>query len=197
MPRSGVPKILIISSGTGGGQRAAAAAIVAGGRVLSKGGVVAAAVASILLAVAGGGTSAQSAKGAPPKIGTIQRPFNQDDCNCTLYLPQRRRGVDDVEVLMVFTLADLRDEAQMNIDGQDVMLRLVRRRPRAGGTLRVGHRSVEEYEGGGARVVVTSTITELCPRHEPTCETLSKSAVITVTKGGRARTVRASGGCGC
>ena len=173
---------------------------VAGGRVLSKGGVVAAAVASLLLAVAAGGSSAssaQSAKGTPPKIGTIQRPFNEDECNCTLYLPERRRGVDDVEVRMVFTVADLRDQAQMNIDGQDVMLRLVRRRARAGGPLRVGQRSVEEYEGGGARVIVTSTITEVCPPDEPTCETLSKSAVITVTKGGRTRTVRASGGCGC
>ena len=170
------------------------------GRVLSQRGVVAAAVASLLLAAAAGGSSAssaQSAKGTPPKIGAIQRPFNEDDCNCTLYLPERRRGADEVEVRMVFTVADLRDQAQMNIDGQDVMLRLVRRRARAGGPLRVGQRSVEVYEGGGARVVVTSTITEVCPPDEPTCETLSKSAVITVTKGGRSRTVRASGGCGC
>lgn len=162
--------------------------------------MAAAAVSSLLLAVAAGGSSAspaQSAKGAPPKIGTIQRPFNQDGCNCTLYLPERRRGVDDVEVRMVFTEDDLRGQAQMNIDGQDVMLRLVRGRSRAGGPLRVGQRSVEEYEGGGARVTVTSTITKVCPRDEPTCETLSKSAVVTVKKGGRARTVRTSGGCGC
>jgi hypothetical protein len=170
------------------------------GRVLSQRGVVAAAVASLLLAGGAGGSSAssaQSAKGTPPKIGTVQRPFNVDECNCTLYLHQRRRGVDEVEVRMVFTVADLRGQAQMNIDGRDVMLRLVRQRARAGGPLRVGQRSVEEYEGEGVRVRVVSTITEVCPQDEPTCETLSQSAVITVTKGGRTRMVRASGGCGC
>jgi hypothetical protein len=169
----------------------------AGGRVLSQRGVVAAAVASLLLAAAPGGSSAQSAKGTPPKIGVIRRRFNEDGCNCTLYLPERRRGPYEVEVRMVFTEADLKGQAQMNIDGQDVMLRLVRQRARAGDPLRVGQRSVEEYEGEGVRVRVVSTITKVCPRDEPTCETLSKSAVITVTKGGRTRTVRASGGCGC
>jgi hypothetical protein len=156
-------------------------------------------VASLLFAAAAGGTvasSAQAAQGGPPKIGVIQRPFNEGDCNCTLYLPERRRGVDEVEVRMVFTEADLKGQAQMNIDGADVMLRLVRR-ARVSGTLRVGQRFVEEYEGEGVRVRVVSTITEVCPRNEPTCETLSKSAVITVTKGGRTATVRASGGCGC
>ena len=173
-----------------------------GGRVLSQRGFVAAAVASLLLAGAAGGSavsSAQTARGASPKIGVIQRPFNEDDCNCTLYLPERRRGVDEVEVRMVFTEADLKGQAQMNIDGQDVMLRLVGRGPSVGrtGPLRVGERSVKVYEGGGVRVRVNSTITAVCPADEPTCETLSKSAAITVTKGGRTRTIRASGGCGC
>ena len=171
------------------------------GKVLSQRGVVAAAVASLLLVAAPGGSSvssAQRAKGTPPRIGSIQRLFlGDDECNCTLYLPARRNAVGDVEVPTVFTTADLRDVAQMNIDGQDVMLRLVRQRARAGGPLRVGQRSVEEYEGEGVRVRVVSTITKVCPRDEPTCETLSKSAVITVTKGGRTRTVKASGGCGC
>jgi hypothetical protein len=177
--------------------------LAAGGRVLSQRGVAAAAVASLLLAAAAGGSrasSAQRAKGAPPRIGSIQRIFLDDDeCNCTLYLPARRNAVGDVEVPTIFTVADLRDQAQMNIDGQDVMLRRVRRRTRVGGggPPRVGERSVDEYEGGGARVRVVSTITEVCPPDEPTCETLSNSAVITVTKGGRARTLRASGGCGC
>ena len=174
----------------------------AGIRVLSHRGVVAAAVASLLLVAALGGpavTSAQTAKDAPPKIGGIQKLFLGDlDCNCTLYLPARRNADGDEEVPTVFAEADLKGQAQMNIDGRDVMLRYVEKRARGGGgPLRVGQRSVKEYEGEGVRVRVVSTITEVCPRDEPTCETLSYSAVITVTKGGRTRTVRATGGCGC
>jgi hypothetical protein len=176
----------------------------AGGRVLSQRGVVAAAVASLLLAAAAAGgsavSSAQPARGASPRIGGIKKLFLGDlECNCTLYLPARRNADGDEVVPTVFAEADLRGQAQVNIDGQDVMLRRVERRARAGrgGPLRVGQRSVEEYEGEGVRVRVVSTITEVCPRDEPTCETLSKSAVITVTKGGRTATARATGGCAC
>ncbi len=160
-------------------------------------------MASLLLAAASGppaGSSAQPARGASPRIGGIKRLFLGDlECNCTLYLPARRNADGDEVVPTVFAEADLKDQAQMNIDGQDVMLRRVRQRSRAGGggPLRVGQRSVEQYEGERVRVRVVSTITEVCPPDEPTCETLSNSAVITVRKGGRVRTVRAQGGCGC
>ena len=170
----------------------------AGGRVLPQRGVVAAAVASLLLGGAAGAppfTSAQTARGASPRIGRIGRLFN-DGCGCTLQLPALRRR-DDADAPAVFE-SDLGDRAQMNIDGRDVMLRLVRRRERVGGAEpRVGERSFEEYEGGGARVKMNFTTTKVCPPGDESCEVLSYSAVIAVTKGGRTRTVKASGQCGC
>lgn len=87
-------------------------------------------------------------------------------------------------------------EAWMNIDGQDVKLKLThfqgsKRRARIGSTYR------ETFAADGIKVSIVRTVNRLCIPYSPDCETTGYNITITVKKGGRTETVKARGQCGC
>ncbi len=126
-----------------------------------------------------------------PKIGTIKKSL-VDGCACSLQLPSdyQRRKQD-----FVF-LSDFADIVQMNIDGQDIKLKLVKE-TKAKGKAKVGNRHSEAYISGQTRVRIDWLVTEVCDPKDESCEVTWYSAVITVNRSGQIQKVKALGMCGC
>lgn len=121
-------------------------------------------------------------------IGYIRNEDLVDMCGCAFEHLTRTRGY-------TFSSDGEGREAWMNIDGEDVKLKLT------GATRakseRIGSRYTEEYEASGIHVRIVRVVNRLCLPYSPDCETTGYDVTITVSKGGRTETVKAKGQCGC
>ena len=87
------------------------------------------------------------------------------------------------------------NQAQINIDGKDLMLTLIsRNEPKQ--ELKVGNRYSELYQVEKTRVRIDSVVKQVCDPRDENCEVVVEAATITVHHNGRSRKVNAIGLCG-
>jgi hypothetical protein len=129
-----------------------------------------------------------------PKIGVI-REWKFDGCILALRLPEDYESNSNK---YIFYGEDSTDEAQMNIDGRDVDLKLVssdvgKRK------WKVGDRFSETYAGKNLKARIDYVVTEPCDpvAVEEGCETSKCNATITVDRNGAERQVKTIGSCRC
>jgi hypothetical protein len=123
-----------------------------------------------------------------PMIGYIKNEDLVDMCGCAFEHRTSTRG---------YTFAaDAGGEiAWMNIDGEDVKLKLTHS---AGSKAhRIGSRYTQTYEAEGVKAVLVMIVNRMCIPYSPECETTGYNVTITVSKDSRRATVKAKGQCGC
>lgn len=125
------------------------------------------------------------------KVGPIKDPFILG-CGCYLKLPDDFKLENDNDIFET----DLDESAQMNIDGKDIILKLVRREDPKGKT-KVGSTRSEVYASGNIEVRVEYIVKKICDPKDKECEDTLYSANITITRNGIERKIRALGLCGC
>lgn len=116
-----------------------------------------------------------------------------EGCGCNLKRSSAGRNAHSYVFFMADTGSSENNRAYMNIDGRDTALRFVSstQRPRR---LRRGSQYTEVYRSGDVTAGVTYVVTKPSTSGG---EVTKYSATITVTRGNRSQTVRASGECGC
>jgi hypothetical protein len=136
-------------------------------------------------------TTPQSTPDDALKIGIIKKPF-LIGCGCYFHFPDDHNKEGEWDIFQ----AEIDDNAQMNIDGEDVMLKFVSRTDLEEET-KVGSTRSELYKSDDTEVVVEYVVKELCDPEDTECESIQYSATITVTRKGVSRKVSALGVCGC
>jgi hypothetical protein len=127
-----------------------------------------------------------------PLIGPIKDESVEDNCGCRFGYP----SVPDRSFAgyVFLTSYDIKT-AWMNIDGQDVKLRLAHttklKRERVGGRFR------STYVASGIKVLIVYTVTRICLPFSPDCEMTGYDARVTVIKGARKQSIKLEGACGC
>jgi hypothetical protein len=138
-------------------------------------------------------TKERTPAAAKSMIGNIADKNAPDGCGCSFSLPAEERKRSPR-----YAFASDLDEkdAWMNIDGQDVKLRLVQStgsQERA----KMGSRLTRTYAAAGIKVLAVYVTTRICKPDDESCESTDYRASFTVKKGGRQQTVRLKGSCGC
>lgn len=127
----------------------------------------------------------------PPQIGAIKKMLVKG-CGCSL---QSNSDYEKRRQQFLF-LSDSGDIVQMNIDGEDIRLKLVKGM-KGKGKPRVGNHHSETYIAGQTTVTIDWTVSEVCDPQDESCEVTFYTAVITVNRGGQIEKVKARGMCGC
>ena len=125
------------------------------------------------------------------KVGPIKDPFILG-CGCYLKLPDDFKQENDSDIFET----DLDKSAQMNIDGKDIILKLVKREDPKG-KIKVGSTRSEVYASGNIVVSVEYIVKKICNPKDEDCEDTVYSANIAITRNGIERKIRALGPCGC
>jgi hypothetical protein len=128
---------------------------------------------------------------AAPKIGVIREP-NFMGCSVTLQLPKDYESGNEKYIFG----GELAEDAQMNIDGRDVNLKL-HGRGEANDSTEVGDRFTEIYEGENLKVVIDYVQTKKCEPGDVDCEATHYSATITVERNGVKQQIKTMGTRGC
>lgn len=128
------------------------------------------------------------------KIGFIKDQSLSDGCSCTFGRPSQIRG-EAPRYLFVSDVEDEEKTAWLNIDGEDVRLKLLS--SRNPGSERVGSRSTRTYAAAGLTVTATYVATWVCPLKDEACEVTRYRGDFKITKGGVTRILQLKGECGC
>jgi hypothetical protein len=126
-------------------------------------------------------------------IGNIKDRNAQDGCGCYFSFPSEER-----KRFPRFVFASDLDEqsAWMNIDGQDVKLKLVQfSGPQE--SAKIGSKLARTYAAAGLKVHILYVTTKICQPDDESCESTEYRASFTVRKGARQQTMRLKGSCGC
>lgn len=121
-------------------------------------------------------------------IGYIKDEGLVDMCGCAFEHYTSTRGY-------TFSSDAEGKTAWMNIDGEDVKLKLIYFR--GSKVHKIGSRYTETYEADGVEVLIVRIVNRLCIPYSPECETTGYNVTITVSKDGRRESVKAKGQCGC
>ena len=131
-------------------------------------------------------------------VSNLKNNSVADGCGCYF---QFRSTPENSDRYIFFSSieADGNKTAWMNIDGEDVKLKL-ERKSGPWGTEREeprGSRSTVKYAAAGITVIGTYVVTRVCARDDENCESTGYSVTFVVKKGTRLQIVKAKGGCGC
>ena len=150
--------------------------------------------ACALTALAATNTQAQSTSppARPLKLGVVQDKTQFDGCGCSFYL-----NLKDEKRERALFLSDLSENASINLDGKDLILKLTHKSVEKKGDPRIGDRSWETYALGDIKLRIDYTITKLCDSKDESCEVIWYNATITVTQTGQKVFVKTIGLCGC
>jgi len=124
-----------------------------------------------------------------PKVGVIKKSQIVDGCAFGLYYSSEEKKDDKRYVFF----DDLSNLAWMNIDGQDVRLKLMSSVQTTGETNKIGDKGSSTYKGKEVTVKIDYIVTRVCDQ----CEYIDCDATIAVTKNGRTQTVKVIGFIGC
>lgn len=126
-------------------------------------------------------------------VGVIanQNDFHTGGCD----LVRSSDHADPYRAERFIFLSDFDHRAMMNINGQDVLLRLVRS-TETQDKLNVGQRTIFWYTSGSISVRVDYKLTHVCEPDDEKCETFGYSATIRVRLGSASKSVAAEGICG-
>ena len=127
----------------------------------------------------------------PIKLGAIQNKTFFDERNgCVFRLPADARN--DVQQYILFT--DAEGNAMINLNGEDVRLKLKRTREHQG-EVKSGSKATDFFDGPGISVKVEYTDTSRkCPPDE-VCETSTSDATIVVVRGKNRAKIKVTGRC--
>jgi hypothetical protein len=129
---------------------------------------------------------------SPLVIANIQNSGVVEGCGCYFHsLADGQKGAEK----FIF-MADVNEDAWMNINGKDVKLRFISSSPDTAQP-KIGQRSFSQYKSGNLRVRVDYIVTGVCQPNDEQCESTSYNARISVVRGASRRIIEAKGGCGC
>ena len=132
----------------------------------------------------------------PPLLGNIKDNSPAEGCGC--YLKFRNTPEKADRYILFSSIEDNNTTAWMNIDGQDVKLKLEKiTGPFGTEHERVGSRSTLKYRSDDITVTGTYVDTKECAPNDENCESTQYSVTIVVRKGARSQVVKAKGSCGC
>ena len=141
-------------------------------------------------------TNAQPQTASPPakplKLGVVQDKSQFDGCGCSFYL-----NLKDEKRERALFLSDLSQNASINLDGKDLILKLMHKSVEKKGDPRIGDRSWETYALGNIKLRIDYTITKLCDPKDEACEVIWYLATVTVTQNAQKVVVKTVGLCGC
>ena len=126
-------------------------------------------------------------------IRNISLPAEIQGCGCYFQFPKE----DPNSNRYVFSEDFSEDPPLMNIDGENVRLKLVSSSEPSDGVSKKGQKFSRNYVSGDIRVRMDLVTTSVCAPNDESCESTGYDVMITVSKGLRKQTVKAVGGCGC
>lgn len=125
-------------------------------------------------------------------ISILKGEIYVEDCGCSFGYPAKNNTSGFGSVLALSP--DIKT-AWINIDGQDVELKLARATSLK--VARIGSRFRRTYVTRGISVLVIQTITRMCIPYSPNCEWTGYRATVVVNKDARLQRVNLEGQCGC
>lgn len=128
----------------------------------------------------------------PKFIDTIKKNSLEAECGCGFQLASDKKSANNHFIFV----CDIDNNGIMNIEGQDVKLKLTSGKNNET-DVKVGQKRSEDYSGEGFTVHIDYTVTRVCPKNDEDCEATDYSAVITVTKGTKKEQIKVLGSCGC
>ncbi len=144
-------------------------------------------VASLLVA-----TQAHSQVVSAPakifKLGYVKDESLLDNCGCSLY----RNNSDERKQRRIF-ITDMAQKAYINLDGKDLLLRLMDKSNEKKGKPKIGDHSWETYKAGNLKLRVDSIISKLCDAKDESCEVIRYKATITLTRNGQKEILKTIG----
>lgn len=126
------------------------------------------------------------------KLGYVKDESLLDNCGCSLY----RNNSDERKQRRIF-VTDMVQKASINLDGKDLLLRLIDHSIEKKGKSKTGDHSWEIYKAVNLKLRVDSIISKLCDAKDESCEVIRYKATITLTRNGRKEILRTIGICGC
>jgi hypothetical protein len=134
-----------------------------------------------------------SASGKSPVIGNLKRLHKTYGCDCKFQTLKEAKS--DLGNKFVFQSNLAATPAWINIDGKDIQLKLIYGSDATNGSL-LGSRHYKKYSAKGISILIRYVVNAVCPEENPDCDEVGYSATITVTKGGRRQSIKATGMCG-
>jgi hypothetical protein len=128
-------------------------------------------------------------------IGNLKNPDVVEGCGCYFQTPPEEKKKNSKKYIYMSDLEET--PAYMNIDGQDVKLKIDGTPPRLPDKVRKGFRYSRKYSAGSIKVQVDFVVTWLCPPKDESCEVTNYDAAISVVKGNQKQVIQTKGGCGC
>jgi hypothetical protein len=125
-------------------------------------------------------------------IRNISGAVDVQGCGCYFQFPSedRRSG-------RYLFFEDFSEESPlMNIDGENVRLKLISSTEPSEGVKR-GGRFSRSYVSSNIKVRIDFVATSVCAPNDEACESTNYDVTVTVIKGSRRQSVKAIGGCGC
>ncbi len=126
------------------------------------------------------------------KLGYVKDESLLDNCGCSLY----RNNNDERKQRRIF-ITDMAQKAFINLDGKDLLLRMIDHSIEKKGKSKTGDHSWEIYKAVNLKLRVDSIISKLCDAKDESCEVIRYKATITLTRNGRKEILRTIGICGC
>lgn len=130
-------------------------------------------------------------------VGNINR---ETDGGCGYFFSFAEQSVKSPN-LMFYSSAGDETDTWMNIDGEDVQLKLVSRtdpaKRNARGAELVGSRTTEKYAARNITVEIILRVAWRCPKSDENCESIGYDAIFKVRKGALRQILRAKGISGC
>ena len=126
------------------------------------------------------------------KLGYVKDESLLDNCGCSLY----RNNSDERKQRRIF-ITDMAQKAFINLDGKDLLLRMIDHSIEKKGKSKIGDHSWEIYKAGKLNLRVDSIISKLCDAKDESCEVIRYKATITLTRNGQKEILKTIGICGC
>ena len=118
------------------------------------------------------------------KLGYVKDESLLDNCGCSLY----RNNKDEQKQRRIF-ITDMAQKAFINLDGKDLLLRMIDHSIEKKGKSKIGDHSWEIYKAGKLNLRVDSIISKLCDAKDESCEVIRYKATITLTRNGDRKSV--------
>lgn len=140
-------------------------------------------------------TKAPSLK--PLQLGIIKEDRSKETsafngCGCTLF-----RNRQEQRKQQVIFLSDMSENALINLNGKDLVLRLIDSSPEKKRREKIGDRRWEIFKAGNTQLRVDYTISNLCDTKDESCEAIYYKAILTLTRNEQKIVANTIGACGC
>lgn len=126
-------------------------------------------------------------------IRNVSGAVQVQGCGCYLQFPNEDRSSNRYIFFEDFS----QESPLMNVDGENVRLKLVSSSEPSDGVKRKGDRFSRNYVSGDVKVRLDFVTASVCAPKDESCESTGYDVTVTVWKGSRKQIMKAAGGCGC